>query len=187
MSLETLFRWSGLSLLLGALLAASGALLTIGSLANPFDPVWRAAGLLGLLGWLLLAMGLPGLYARQAARARKLGLVGFIIFFFGGMVAGMGQNTIYGFILPWLSAQADTRPVLEQGTPALDAFFVSGELLLVIGAVLLGIATMRAGVLNRWMGALLIAGGMVRLLGQAVLPGFTGVVGIILLFAAPGP
>jgi len=44
---------------------------------------WLLVTLAILIGSLLFVIGLPGMYLRQAGRAGKLGLVGFILVFFG--------------------------------------------------------------------------------------------------------
>lgn len=185
MSSTTLVRWSGLALMFGGLLAAMGTLLVVESTNNPSDPMWRPAGLLGMAGWTLLLLGLPYLYGRQVHAAGKLGLVSFVLFFIAGLLVGIGQNTDLALVVPWLASNPVTRPVVAEGTPALDIFFIVGELLLVVSVIFFGIATLRARVFPRWAGLLLIGSAVLRISGLALpLPAFIASIGTVLLFAA---
>src|SRR5260370_14379360 len=83
MSSATLYRWSGIVLLVGSLLGV------IGSILDTVLPNETAQQVLStpftidaslFLAWaLLLTMGLPGLYLRQATRAGALGFAGFVL------------------------------------------------------------------------------------------------------------
>jgi hypothetical protein len=90
MSSATLYRWSGIVLLVGSLLGVIelilSAILYPGHnltpqqvLSTPFTIVVS----LFLIWALLLAMGLPGLYLRQATRAGALGFAGFVLLSLG--------------------------------------------------------------------------------------------------------
>jgi len=88
MSSATLYRWSGIVLLLGALLGVIVSILD--SVLYPgsnetaqqvLSPPFTIDASLFLVWALLLAMGLPGLYLRQATRTGVLGFVGFVLIF----------------------------------------------------------------------------------------------------------
>ncbi len=88
MSSSTLFRLSGGILIVGSLFAIAGFLLHPGgnNPANYLSPIWFSANLLIMVGALLVSLGLPGMYARQAEHAGKLGLIGFTLTFIVGLL-----------------------------------------------------------------------------------------------------
>jgi hypothetical protein len=92
----------------------------------------------GMLGALL------GLRARQVPRYGWLGTVGFALAFLGSAL--LCAITVIGIV---------SRDAL--GEAVLGTIFISGVLGWLVGFPLLGIATLRARVLPRWCGVLLIA------------------------------
>jgi hypothetical protein len=154
MSFATLSRLSAVSLILGGLLAAGGTFVTAFN-DTPLSPTWTPSFLALLGGEMLLLLGLPGWYARQAKRAGVGGLLGFVLFFLASLLSGIGGSIIDLFIKPWLSQGA---PSLLQTAPplALLLFFLGGSVLSVLGALLLGITTLRARVYPRGAAILLL-------------------------------
>jgi hypothetical protein len=80
-SSTALYRLSGLTLLLGAVLGTIGNILTdvLYSGNDPrqyLTPLWLVVTLVTLIGELLLVLGLSGIVVRQARRAGWLGLAG---------------------------------------------------------------------------------------------------------------
>ena len=57
-----------------------------------------AAHVVYTLAWLLVLLGLPGLYAAQRGRMGRLGLVGFLIAFSGTYLIAVTGN--FGFLAP---------------------------------------------------------------------------------------
>src|SRR5207248_1254443 len=106
--------------------------------------------------------GLPGMYASQATRASWLRLAGFVLIFFGMLVVGVGFGLISATVIPWLTTHA---PNLLAGElpPLLNVFIIVAILMVVVGTIPLGVATMRAGILPRWAGLLLIISGVAGL------------------------
>lgn len=155
MSFTTLSRFSAVSLILGGLLAAVGTFVTAFN-DTPLSPTWTPSFLALLGGEMFILLGLPGWYARQATRAGVVGLLGFVLFFFALLLNGIGGSIIDLFIKPWLSQGA---PALLQSAPppALLLFLLAGSVLSVVGALLLGIATLRAQVYSRGAVILLLA------------------------------
>src|SRR5213080_4295792 len=107
MSSTTLYRVSGLALLLGALLfVVSNVLTTILFPGNSLptqssSALYVSVSVLSFIGASLLLLGLPGIVVRQAAQAGWLGLVGFILTFLGGLL--FTSVTVISFlILPWI-------------------------------------------------------------------------------------
>jgi hypothetical protein len=109
MSNTTLTRLSGLALIAAFAFALIGGMLhpVIGgdshaapSLAQPLFPT---AHLLVFLGEICLLFGLPGLYARIAARTGLLGLLGFVLYFFANATLASFVSAYEAFIVPcWL-------------------------------------------------------------------------------------
>src|ERR687894_13178 len=121
------------------------------------------AAYLGMLG------GLVGLHARQMDSYGRFGAVGFFLTFAGTALAFVGQATSVIFphngALGWLFADPGYG-------------FVAGIVSTSLGLLLMGVATVRAGVLPRWLGFGLVA--MVVFLALGAYGGFV-VVGLIWL------
>jgi len=173
MKTANLIRW-------GALAAfASGALWIAGGilhLAYPQDPPGALGNFLNYVGtavfsaaYLGMLGGLVGLHARQMDSYGRLGTVSFFLAFVGAALAFVGQATSGIFpqngTLGWLFSE-----------PGFG--FQAGIILTSLGLLLMGIATLRAGVLPRWCGFGLIA--LVIFLGFGAYGGFV-VVGLIWL------
>ena len=117
------------------------------------------------------------MYLRQAGHAGVLGLVGFILVFFGFLLQGV-FSTLQVTVFPLL---AQVAPKLLEGETLPGGMFLLllvSSLLSMIGAILLGSATMRAHVFPRLAGVLLvIAGiGMGLLLAFSSLPPIPGAI-----------
>jgi hypothetical protein len=108
--------------------------------------------------------GMAGLYARQVEETGWLGLAGFLLFTVW-MTLVCGFSFAEAFILPKLATESPAFVAgflgMFSGAPsAVDLgvlptiWNISGPMF-ILGPVLFGIATFRAGVLPRWAGALL--------------------------------
>ena len=175
MSSRSLYRLSGGTLIVGSLLiflnSILGAILFPGhssTHAQVLSAPWLLVTLLVLVGSLLFVIGLPSMYLRQAGRAGVLGLIGFILLFLAILLQGAAFSSVQIVILPFLAQKA---PQLMAGLPvsAFLLLLISG-LMQMIGAILLGIATMRASVFPRWAGILLLASGILLVLTIPPLP-----------------
>lgn len=158
MSSATLYRLSGLALLIALLLQVLGFVLhPPGERAvDVLQPTYGPAHLILFVSWLFALLGLTGFYARQAHRAGMLGLIGFATTVFAAA---------YHFYLLLYEAYAT---VALAGDPATRALIGDGPLAHGAGALgplgfasilafpLFGIATVRAGVLPRPAGWLQI-------------------------------
>src|SRR5215210_3877906 len=118
---------------------------------------------LALVAMFALLLALSGLFARQAAVAGKLGLIGYLTAFLGTMLVA-GDWWYEAFI----------GPVLREQAPELLATAPSGSIL--VGAVLtaamfgagwliFGLASLRAGVFARQSAVLMMVGGVTGILG----------------------
>lgn len=114
-------------------------------------------------------LGLAGLYARQAEKAGRLGLAGFVMLSLW-FVLIMGFSFVEVFILPRM-ATADPRFVKawmgmltgdasELHLGALATLWTLTAPLYMLSGLLFGIATFRAGIFPRWAGVLLAVGTM---------------------------
>ncbi len=142
MSSSVLTRWSGLSAMLAGIFLVVAFLLT--ELVSD-DFFW----LFGLF-MLLLAVALAGLHARQARSSGRLGLGGFVVAMIGATIfvllfaiVGVAQ-ALFGF-------DPEESAIVGVG-------LLVGFLGVLVGMVLFGIATARAGVFPRWAGVLLALG-----------------------------
>lgn len=161
-----LIRWSGLVGLLAGVLYAAGAWLhPLGeSVDAVLNPRWIPSHIVYWIAVLLLQFALIGLYAFQAEKAGKLGLVGFVLAFIG--------TSIVSSILIYVSAVApliasEAQPIFERAMTMpgyLQFLFVAG---FGLGYVLFGLATVRAAVYPRWSGLLLIIGVTLFIVAEA--------------------
>jgi hypothetical protein len=168
MSLSTLLRWSGFAALVG------NALLAVVSVAFVFaipeevaqsvavtSNTWLVLNVLILIAYLLCLVGLIGLYARQAEKAGILGLIAFLLTFLC-IAPRFAWYWIETFVFPIL-AQAAPR-LLDNPEPVPPALTVFGAvdqisvLLLIVGVLLFGVASLRARVLPRWAALLVLVG-----------------------------
>ena len=164
MSSTRLYRLSGISLLIGCVLIV---LVTIPGVFINSDPAsaYSVYSSLGrVIGGILLLLGLPGVYVRQSQRAGVLGLIGFVLTLIYILMLGTFGDTFNALVLPFIATHAPS--LMKNEPPALSLFYLIGGLVGVVGGVLLGIATIRASVLSRWAGVLLIVGSVVQFFGD---------------------
>lgn len=164
MSTNTSYRLSGVALVLGSAISVvyyviQGWFLSGTSIAAILSPLDFASQHLAIIGGVLVLLGLPGLYARQAERAGILGLLGFVLIWYVtlmqsvliplGNLSFMSDMTAH--IIPQSVATLMTPP------PAWAAYSVVSMIGQVVGLLSLGIATVRAKVFPRWTGWTLLA------------------------------
>jgi hypothetical protein len=157
MSTGKLVRWSGLITLLAGVFYMFAALLhPVGEdLAAINHPNWVPAHLVFWVSALLLLFGLMGLYARQAEKAKWLGLVGFVLAFMGTALVG-GLLLMVATLIPVIAAEVPA--LIDRAMTPPDFALPIIALGFGLGFILFGVVTMRAGVLPRWSGFLLIVG-----------------------------
>jgi len=165
MSTSNLIRWGGLAVLLGGLLwgiQKIGWQLFIG-VQDPHaypQPAATILWVIGLIAALLILLGLPALYVRQAHKAGLFGAIAFVVVFTGmALVTG---NTYFGtFIqagLVDLIIMAEGAGLTVQEPVAAAVGFLVTLGLYLLGWVLFGLASLRARVLPRWAVALVMGG-----------------------------
>jgi hypothetical protein len=152
MAAENLVRTGG-----GIVSAAAGPLLLVShllDLGGDTEYGTVLGGILVLAAHVALVFALVALYAAQAERSGLLGSLGMVL----GVV---GTTLVSGVVLVEIAGAsgAAVDVVLATGLPS--ALAVLGGWAFLIGLIVFGIATMRAGVLPRWAGLLLIVGDVV--------------------------
>src|SRR5215211_5633668 len=103
--LVRVLRWCGMALI------AAGVLMVIATLLHPSretattivasEPRLVAAHVVYTMAWLLVLLGLPGLYAAQRGRMARLGSIGLLTAFSGTYLIAVSGN--FGFLAPILA------------------------------------------------------------------------------------
>ena len=164
----TLYRLAGLSALIAGTCYTLVGLLHPPNVASSVTTTrWEVVHVLACAVSFFGLLGMAGLYTRQAKRSGWLGLVGFVLFSLW-LVLIMGFSFVEAFVLPHVAATApkfvDSWMGMFNGSAstvdmgALPALWTLSGPLYILGGLLFGIATFRAGILPRWAGALLAGG-----------------------------
>jgi len=154
MQVANIYRWSGITGLVAGALNVIVELLP-DRLSLPLDLFVNILGL-GVL---------TALYLRQRAASGVTGWIGYVTQFFG-MTLVIGFLFVQAFVLGSLD-EAQRAAVLNG--PA-GIVTVTGLALTTVGAVLFGVASLRAGVFPRWAAFLLMLGFVMVPVGAAVSP-----------------
>ena len=165
-----LLRWCGLALV------PAGVLMAVATVLHPSRETAAtiiatevglvAAHFLYTLAWLLVLLGLPGLYASQRRSMGRLGLAGFLAAFSGTYLIAVTGN--FGFFAPVMAKEAPaTLNAIEQYSPVV---VINGlaAILFMIGYLLFGIAMAKTATLPRLSGVLVAVGAPAHLLGFGV-------------------
>jgi hypothetical protein len=127
-----------------------------------------------LLGFVLLLGALIGLYVRQVEAAGVLGLVGFLVAFLGTALL-IGGSWEEAFGTPTL-AEVAPQAISSEGPPEWLGFgFILSGILFSLGWILFGMSMLRARVYSRVAAILLILGAVLALMP---LPLTTAVLGV---------
>jgi hypothetical protein len=172
MSSVTLFRLSGLALLMALPLQIVGFVLHPPSemTADVLRPLYGTSHLILFASWFLALLGLPGLYARQAYKAGVLGLISVVLTMFA--VAYHVYLLLYEAYATVALAQNPATQALIGDGPLSHGAGALGPLgfLSILAFPIFGIATVRAKVLPRLAGWLQIVSVPVLFLGVALVP-----------------
>src|SRR5918999_4512628 len=163
---SSLIRWSGLAALVaGLIFAGIQPIHPPDVLSSVTTGAWTIIISLKFAMCLLFLIGIAGIYARQVERAGWLGLAGFLL-----LILCWWLQSAYvfaeTFILPQLATSAPPFVVsflgIASGNPGemnigpLPAIYSLGiGIPYMLGGLLFGIATLRAGILPRWPAGLL--------------------------------
>ncbi|MDQ3706759.1 MAG: hypothetical protein M3437_16360 [Chloroflexota bacterium] len=164
---SSLIRWAGVpAMLAGIIFAGIQPIHPADNLSSVTTTAWAIITPLKTVMCLLFLVGLTGIYARQVNKASWLGLAGYFLFSLSWAV-----NLLYifaeAFILPPLASESPefvesflygviTGRATEVNLGMLPTIYaLNGLLGYMLGGLLFGIATYRAGILSRWAGGLL--------------------------------
>lgn len=155
-----------MSIVAGVLYALGAVLHPVGEGLDAYlSPKWVPAHQVYWVAAILMLLGLVGLYARQVERTGWLGLVGFVLAFIGTVLV----TGIFAMVSTVIHLVAVHAPALfdQAVTPPTYGVIVL-VLGYILGYVLFGIATTRAGVLPRGSGLLLIIGSLMFFVSESV-------------------
>jgi hypothetical protein len=176
MNARSLIRWAGV-----AAIAVIQPIHPPDELASVTTSAWAVITAAKTAMCLLFLLGFTGLYARQVEKVGWLGLAGFLLLLFSGWLQ-TGFVFAEAFILPPLASEAPTFVDGLLGTIAagraseadlgvLPALYTLGVgIPYMLGGLLFGIATFRAGILPRWAAGILAVSGPLAMLMVALLP-----------------
>jgi len=160
-----LFRWAGLSAMTaGIIFAGIQPIHPADMLASVTTSAWSIIMPLKTVMCLLFLAGITGIYTKQVKETGWLGLVGFLVL---SLCWALELAFIFAetFIVPLLVTAAPTfvdgffgifngHPV-DTYLGALPALYALTGVLYMLGGLLFGIATFRAGIFPRWAAGLL--------------------------------
>ena len=162
-----LIRWAGLSAMVaGIIFAVIQPIHPADVVSSVTTDAWAIITSLKTVMCLLLLVDIAGIYARQVKEAGWLGLAGFLLFALGWAIitafvfvetvimpplASVAPKFVDGF----LGVAASRASEVDLG--AIPALFVLSGILYMLGGLVFGIATFRAGILPRWAAGLLAA------------------------------
>ncbi|HEV7663107.1 MAG TPA: hypothetical protein VGQ62_06195 [Chloroflexota bacterium] len=175
-----LIRWAGLSAVLGGFLFVGIQPIHPPEILSSFTTsTWAIVHSVGFAMCFLILLGITGIYARQVEESGWLGLAGFLLFGLMWTLTAAFQFA-EGLIVPLLATDAARFAVgfegISSGSPSevnlgiLPAVNSLTSVLYLVGGVLFGIATFRAGVLPRWAGGGLAVGTVAPLALSLLLP-----------------
>lgn len=147
-------RLAGIALMTGCVLATLGFLgvslaMTGREASWPTHSLWQPMYGVALAGNVLVVLGLPAIVAVHGRAFRRLTLVGYVGLFAPLVMLNVAETTIEAFIKPYLAPRGGFPDPIPAG---LNAFEAVALLLLIVGAVCLAIAVLRARILPMWVG-----------------------------------
>src|ERR1700674_2313351 len=163
---SNLIRWTGLSALVaGVIFAGIQPIHPPDVLSSVTTGAWAILTPLKTAMCLLFLLGWTGLYARQVKKAGWLGLAGYLLLSLSWALQ-FAFVFATAFILPLLATTAPTfvdsllrsasGTVSSVNLGALPMLYTLVGIGYILGGLLFGIATLRAGILSRWAAGLLV-------------------------------
>jgi hypothetical protein len=162
---SSLIRWAGLAAVVaGIIFAGIQPIHPPDALASVNTTAWGIITPIKTVMALLFLLGITGLYARQVKETGWLGLAGYLVFSLCWSLE-LGFIFAEAFIIPPLASTApkfvegffgivNGHPI-EMNLGLLPALYAFMSITYLLGGLLFGIATFRAGILPRWAGGLL--------------------------------
>ena len=165
-----LIRWAGLAAMVaGICYVVVGLFHPLNIVSSVTTTPWAIVHVLATAMCFFGLLGMTGIYARQVEESGWLGLAGYLLLSLW-LVLIMGFTFVEVFILPplataapafvegWLGMFNGSASTMNLG--ALPMLWTLTAPLYMLGGLLFGIATIRAGILSRWAGGLLAVGTM---------------------------
>jgi hypothetical protein len=165
---SNLIRWAGLSAMVaGICYVIVGVFHPLNVLSSVITTRWVIVHIFASAMSFFGLLGMAGLYARQVEKSGWLGLAGFVLFSLWLAII-LGFSFVEVFILPVLATVAPkfvdgflgmfTGSASDINFGVLPTVWTLTGPLYILGGLLFGIATFRAGILPRWAGGLLAIG-----------------------------
>lgn len=175
-----LIRWAGFSAMLaGILFVLIQPIHPPDEIASVATSTWSTVHILTITMCLLGLVGITGIYARQVEKVGPVGLAGYIAF-----------SLFLLLTTAWTFAEAFISPVLVTEAPrfvegflgivsghaseinlgVLPTLYLSAGAFVLLGCLLFGIATLRAGILSRWAAGVFAFGGPASAVIVSLLP-----------------
>jgi hypothetical protein len=165
---SNLIRWAGLSAILAGICYVVVGLFHPPNIASSVTtPEWSIVHAVAVAMSFFALLGLTGIYARQAKKAGWVGLAGFLLLSLWFVIV-MGFTFVEVLILPslatttpafvdsWMGMLNGSAMAMNLG--ALPTVWTLTAPMYMLGGLLFGIATFRAGILSRWAAGLLAVG-----------------------------
>ena len=176
---SNLIRWAGLAAMgAGILYIAIQAIHPLDVFSSVTTTRWVITHYLSIVMDILAMLGIVGIYSRQVEKSGWLGFLGYLLFSLFWALS-LAFHFIEAFIEPVVANVAPkfvegllgmiTSIPSEMNLGALPAvYMLAGIAGYVLGGLLFGIATFRAGILPRWAGGLLALGAILPILLSSV-------------------
>jgi len=181
MSSAILYRCCGIILILGVVIKLVSTIFPFlvsvnieTSSTDLQDPLVATYYSLTFIAFSLIIIGLPAMYLHQSARWGKLGLTGLLFYIFGTLL-DIALIATFTTVMPLLSKEAPA--LIDEILNSNFAIFPLGSFLLcLIGAILFGIAIIRAKVFQVYVGVLFMASPILYVMSSFVGNDTTGAI-----------
>jgi hypothetical protein len=168
MNTRNLIRWTGVSAMVaGICFVVVGLLHPSEVLSSVTTTRWAITSSLAIAMSAFGLLGMAGLYARQVAAAGWVGLAGYLLWSLWLLLA-LPFTFFEAFILPLLATKAPalaesflmifTRSAGEMTFGVLADLWALADILFLLGGLVFGIATLRAGIFSRWAAGVFTVG-----------------------------
>ena len=168
MNTRNLFRLAGVSAMVaGMCFMVVGLLHPSDVLSSVTTTRWAITHSLAIAMSVFGLLGMTGIYARQVETAGWLGLAGYLLWSLW-LVLALPFTFFEAVILPLLATKAPalaesflvifTRSASEMHFGVLADLWALADVLFLLGGLVFGIATLRAGILSRWAAGVFTVG-----------------------------